>query len=70
MTQNSWETTFELYRALDYRIQSVIRDIVVQFMIEDGFEEIGSSDVNHAIYGEIRHLNTKEEIVDWALQNS
>ncbi len=49
--------------------RNAARNCATEQMIQDGYEEIGSSDINHIIYGELCFENAQTffpRIVGWA----
>ena len=47
----SWEECFSQFNLLGSLTQNLLRNWAADFLISRGFDEIGSSDINHSLYG-------------------
>lgn len=66
--EQSFENVMAQYKELDPSVQGLIRKAAVDTLRESGFEEIGSSDVNHSIVRLFREYGNWEEIAKSAPQ--
>lgn len=48
---DTWDVAFGAYNKLPREIQLALRRNAADLMEQEGYEEIGSSDVNHYLYG-------------------
>ena len=48
--QNAWTEAFSQYRLLGPLMKNILRNAATNRLIEKGFEEVGSSDVNHELF--------------------
>ena len=66
--RQEWKTIMEWANQNEWTT-NVSHNCAVEQMIQDGYEEIGSSDINHIIYGRLQDT-TKDTIfqdcVEWA----
>lgn len=51
MINETWEECFSQFRLLGGLTQSMLRKWAADFLVERGFNEIGSSDINHSLFG-------------------
>lgn len=49
--EQGWKKAFAEYNTLPLEMKQGLRQIAVDKLLENGAEEIGSSDVNHALFG-------------------
>ena len=68
-TRPSWDTVMNDYRKLPDRFRSLVRSEAVRSLREYGCEEIGSSDVNHSIYGLACSAGSIDNLVQECLDN-
>ena len=47
----SWNECFSQFNLLGGLTQSMLRNWAADFLVSRGFQEIGSSDINHSLYG-------------------
>ena len=50
MMNNKWKECFELYQILSIDLQMILRKCAADHLVERGYEEVGSSDVNHELF--------------------
>jgi ADP-glucose pyrophosphorylase len=50
MKTTLWAQCFEEYNKLQFEYRRLLRTIAINNMMESGFEEIGSSDINHSLF--------------------
>jgi hypothetical protein len=46
-----WNECFTQFKKLDGLTQQILRRSAVQHLVDRGFEEVGSSDTNHSLFG-------------------
>jgi hypothetical protein len=51
MNNETWNECFSQYRLLGGLTQAMLRKWAADFLVERGFDEIGSSDINHSLFG-------------------
>lgn len=51
MNNETWTECFSQYRLLGGLTQAMLRKWAADFLVERGFDEIGSSDINHGLFG-------------------
>ena len=51
MNNETWTECFSQYRLLGGLTQAMLRKWAADFLVERGFDEIGSSDINHSLFG-------------------
>ena len=49
MNNNKWTECFELYNILSPDLRMVLRKCAAERLINNGAEEVGSSDINHEL---------------------
>lgn len=49
-TQAKWEECFSQYRLLGLITRNILKSCAVTRLVNDGFTEVGSSDVNHELF--------------------
>ena len=47
---DTWTECFSQYRLLGPMMKNILRNSAVNRLVEHGFEEVGSSDVNHELF--------------------
>ena len=50
MNNEIWEECFSQYRLLGSITQNILRNCAAEHLVNRGFEEVGSSDVNHELF--------------------
>ena len=50
-TQTKWDYCFEQFNALSNMTRSILRRCAANHLVDRGFEEVGSSDINHELFG-------------------
>ena len=68
-TRPDWDTVMSDYRKLSVSFQTMIRNEAVKSLEEFGFEEIGSSDINHSIYGLACGAGSVDDLLQECLDN-
>ena len=51
MNNETWNECFSQFNLLGGLTQNMLRKWAADFLVERGFEEIGSSDINHSLFG-------------------
>ena len=57
MSTNDWPTFIEQFNKLGDLTRTILRNSATNRLIEDGFEEIGSSDISHELYAMWKHAD-------------
>ena len=57
MSTNDWPTFIEQFNKLGDLSRTILRNSATNRLIEDGFEEIGSSDISHELYAMWKHAD-------------
>ena len=47
----NWHECFQQFRTLSEGAQNLLHNCAVQHFLDRGFEEIGTSDINHSLFG-------------------
>jgi len=50
MMNKNWNECFELYGLLSPDLKMVLRKCAAERLVNNGAEEVGSSDINHELY--------------------
>jgi len=50
MNYETWKECFSQYNLLGIITQNILRSCAGQRLVNNGFEEVGSSDVNHELF--------------------
>jgi hypothetical protein len=50
MNNDKWTQCFEQFRKLSFGAQQCMRSYASMVLVEEGAEEVGSSDVNHQLF--------------------
>ena len=50
MNNEIWEECFSQYRLLGGIMQNILRNSATNRLIQAGFQEVGSSDINHELF--------------------
>lgn len=48
--QEIWEECFSQFRLLGGIMQNILRNSATNRLVADGFQEVGSSDINHELF--------------------
>lgn len=48
--QETWEEAFSQYRLLGPLMKNILRNAAKKSLVGQGFEEVGTSDVNHELF--------------------
>jgi hypothetical protein len=51
MNNETWNECFSQFNLLGGLTQNMLRKWAADFLVERGFDEIGSSDINHSLFG-------------------
>jgi hypothetical protein len=51
MNNKTWNECFSQFNLLGGLTQNMLRKWAADFLVERGFDEIGSSDINHSLFG-------------------
>lgn len=51
MNNETWNECFSQFNLLGSLTQNLLRKWAADFLVRRGFEEIGSSDINHSLFG-------------------
>lgn len=49
-TKQRWDDCFNQFKLLEDNTKLQLRRIAAEVLIKDGFEEVGSSDINHSLF--------------------
>jgi len=67
---DSWNACFESYNTLSFGFKYMIRRLASQALIDQGAEEVGSSDTNHQIYSDWKSNSCNwDNVVDYYLSS-
>jgi hypothetical protein len=69
MNQQNWDKCFTEFKALDRMVQMGLRQCASDRLSQDGFEEIGSSDINHQLFAMWDNAKSWEEAIEIELEN-
>ena len=50
MNNNNWEECFKQFQALAMGTRQILRSCAVTRLVNNGHDEVGSSDVNHELF--------------------
>lgn len=62
MPDITWEAAMDIWYNLPIPERWALRAAAVQHLVDSGFEEVGSSDINHIVYGFVRSGTYLDEI--------
>lgn len=64
MIKNTFEEIMETYKMLPFLERQLVRQAAAKSLREQGAEEIGSSDTNHAIVSLYKQYGDFDEVLD------
>jgi hypothetical protein len=50
MNNDKWTQCFKQFRTLSFETQQCMRSYASMVLVEEGAQEVGSSDINHQLY--------------------
>lgn len=64
----TWEDAMTLWKNLPPIQEKIVRQAAIDKMLACGCEEIGSSDINHAVYGMVNSGTYKDAIREFGIE--
>lgn len=64
----TWDEAMSVWKNLPPIQEKIVHQAAIRYMIDSGFQEIGSSDINHVVYGLINSGTYKDAIREFGLE--